>query len=97
SVELGEAVHRALEQVGPGMLEAVPARVVGRIAETEVGPLVDDRGARGNQVHVGMPCQDADELGADVAGSTDDPDLDPPRPAGAIEPAQGPRESPVCL
>ena len=31
------------------MLEAVPARVVGRVAEAEVGPEVDDRGAVGDE------------------------------------------------
>ena len=32
------------------MLEAVPARVVGGVAQAEVGPEVDDRGAVGDQV-----------------------------------------------
>ena len=44
-VELGQAVDRDVEEVGVRVLEAVPARVVGGVAEAEVGPEVDDRGA----------------------------------------------------
>ena len=44
AMELRQAVHRLVEQVRARMLEAVPARVVGRIAQPEVRTLVDDRG-----------------------------------------------------
>ena len=38
AVELGQAVDGLVEEVGPRVLEAVPARVVGGVAEAEVGP-----------------------------------------------------------
>ncbi len=128
-MQLGQAVDRLVEQVRPRMLEAVPARVVGGVAEAEVGALVDDRRARVDQVgdelrrcpvrqreedrirgrqlgmdvqverrevgvdavdrvpiattpnepdqlDIRMPRQQPDQLSADVAGSTDDPDPD---------------------
>ena len=129
-VELGKAVDGLAEQVGPRMLEAVPAGIVGGVPEAEVGAEVDDRRAGGRElrddlgggtmgqreedgVRVGdgrvdvearavevdvgpadrlvaaaathqphdldvrMARQQADELGADVAGGTDDGDPDP--------------------
>ena len=128
-MELGEAVHGAGEEVGPRMREAVPARVVGRVAEPEIRPQVDDRGAvrrevghdlRGGAVgqrkedrvrvgdrrvhvepgpvevdmgpadrlagaaaadqpfdlHVRVPREEPDELGADVARGAHDRDTD---------------------
>ena len=50
AMELRQPVDRVVEEVGPRMLEAVPARVVGRVAEAEVGAEVDDRGAGGDEV-----------------------------------------------
>ena len=50
AMELRQTVDRVLEEVGARMLEAVPARVVGRVAQSEVGALVDDRRARGDEV-----------------------------------------------
>ncbi len=44
SVKLRQAVHGARQQVRPGMLEAIPARIVGRILEPEVRAEVDHRG-----------------------------------------------------
>ena len=49
-MELGQAVDGDVEEVGPRVLEAVPARVVGRVAQPEVGPEVDDRGAGGDEL-----------------------------------------------
>ncbi len=43
-----------------------------------------------HQIHVRMSGQEPDELTADVAGRTDDPDADPAWPAGRVESAQGP-------
>ena len=136
AVELGQPVDRDVEEVGVRVLEAVPARVVGRVAEAEVGPEVDDRGAglddarddaRGRAVgegeedgvdsgseasttqagvgevrvdavervavavaaleaddrHVRVAGQEADQLGADVAGRPDDADPDAPVGVGA--------------
>ena len=45
AMELRQAVDGGVEEVGPRVLEAVPARVVGRVAEAEVGAQVDDRRA----------------------------------------------------
>ncbi len=50
SVEFREAIDGHVEQVGRGMLEAVPARIVGRVAQAEVGPEVDHGRARSQQV-----------------------------------------------
>ena len=49
-MQLGEAVHRALEQVGARMQEAIPARVVLGVAQPEVGPEIDDRGPGADEV-----------------------------------------------
>ena len=49
-MQLRQAVDRLVEEVRPRMLEAVPARVVGRVAQAEVGALVDDRRAGGDEV-----------------------------------------------
>src|SRR4051794_28771845 len=49
-MQLGQPVHRVLEQVRAGMLEAIPAGVVGGVAEAEVRTLVDDRRAGGDEV-----------------------------------------------
>ena len=46
AMELRQPVDRVVEEVGPRMLEAVPARVVVRVAQAEVGAEVDDGGAR---------------------------------------------------
>ena len=52
-MQLGQAVDRDVEEVGVRVLEAVPARVVGGVAQAEVRPEVDDGGAglddRGDQ------------------------------------------------
>ena len=50
AMELRQPVDRVVEEVGPRMLEAVPARVVVRVAEAEVGAEVDDGGARGGEI-----------------------------------------------
>ena len=50
SMELRKAVDGDVEQLGRGVLEAVPARIVGGVAQPEVRPEVDDRGAGGEQV-----------------------------------------------
>ena len=50
AMQLGQAVDGLIEEVGARMLEAVPARVVGRITEPEVGSEVDDRGPAGDEV-----------------------------------------------
>ncbi len=60
AVELREAVDGAAEEVGPRVLEAVPARVVGGVAEPEVGAEVDDRRAGGGEV--------GDDLGRRAVG-----------------------------
>ncbi len=44
-MELGQPVYGRRQQLGPRVLEVVPARVVGRVPEPEVGPQVDDRHA----------------------------------------------------
>ncbi len=135
-MELGKAVDRDVEEVGVRVLEAVPARVVGGVAEAEIGPEVDDRGAvrddpgddaggravgegeedrvdvgqRGiddetrlgevrvdavervavavaaleaDDRHVRVAGQEADQLGADIAGRPDDADPDAPVGLGA--------------
>ena len=46
AMQLGQAVDRPLEEVRAGVLEAIPARVVGRVAQPEVGSEVDDGRAR---------------------------------------------------
>ena len=46
AVELREPVHRGLEKVRSGVVEAVPGRIVGGVPEAEVGAEVDDRRAR---------------------------------------------------
>ena len=136
----GQAVDGGVEEVGPRVLEAVPARVVGGVAQPEVGAEVDDRGAGGDKVRRRAPAavpwgrarktasrrsgsvgvdrqvgrrqmrvdaadrivvalatdeadeldvrvarEQADELAADIAGRADDPDADPPRPAGRVD------------
>ncbi len=48
-MQLGETVDGLVEQVRPRVLEAVPARIVGGVAQSEVGALVDDRGSVGDQ------------------------------------------------
>ena len=50
SMEFRKAVHGDVEQLGRRMLEAVPARIVGRVPEPEVRPEVDDRRAGGQEV-----------------------------------------------
>ena len=133
-MEFREPIDGPFEQVGPGVLEAVPARVVGRITQAEIGPEVDDCSAIGNEIgdelrggavgegkkrgvdlgelradgevgrgEVGMVAadrvvlavtsgeahdvdvrvarQDANQLGADVAGRSDDADADLARAA----------------
>ena len=139
AVELRQAVDGALEEVRARVLEAVPARVVGRVAQAEVRALVDDRRARRrrgpgrarrrrrgaapgrrrrpagssawtvrpvvarcgmdpgdrvvvaaapgepDQLDVRVAGEQPDQLGADVAGRADDPDADPPRPAGRVD------------
>ena len=148
AVELGQAVDGALEEVGARVLEAVPARVVGRVAQAEVGPEVDDRGARVDEVRArarrprrgggpgrrrpppaasasttrpvvgevrvdavdrvvvavaaGRPTivdvrvagEEADQLGADVAGRADDADPDAPRPVVAGDAPLRARQNP---
>ena len=47
AMQLGQAVDGDVEELGDRVLEAVPARVVGRVAKPEVGPEVDDGGAAG--------------------------------------------------
>ena len=49
-MELRQAVDRLVEEIRPRVLEAVPARIVGGVAKPEVGPEVDDGGARSGQV-----------------------------------------------
>src|SRR5262245_4746836 len=49
-MELRQAVDGVVEDGRVRMLEAVPARVVGRVAQAEVRPKVDDGGAAGGQV-----------------------------------------------
>ena len=44
-MQLRQAVDGRVEELRVRVLEAVPARVVGRVAQPEVGPQVDDRGA----------------------------------------------------
>ena len=44
TVQLGQTVDRLLEEVGSRVLEAVPARVVVGVSETEVGSEIDDGG-----------------------------------------------------
>ena len=43
-MQLGQTVDRLLEEVGSRVLEAVPARVVVGVSETEVGSEIDDGG-----------------------------------------------------
>ena len=50
AVQLGQAVDGVARGARARVLEAVPARVVGRVAQPEVGPEVDDRGAVGDEV-----------------------------------------------
>jgi hypothetical protein len=70
-MQLGQAVDRDIQEFGVRMLEAVPARVVGRIAEAEVGAEVDDRdslgGHRRDQRGGGAVGQ-GQERGIDVVG-----------------------------
>ncbi len=49
-MQLREPVDGHVQQLGSRVLEAVPARVVGGVAQAEVGTLVDDRRAGGEQV-----------------------------------------------
>ena len=84
AVELRQAVDRAVEEVGPRVLEAVPARVVGRVAQAEVGPEVDDRGARGGEV--------GDEPRAGAVGECQEDRVDRPRAASASDGQVGRRE-----
>ena len=44
-MEFRQPVDGLAEELGMWVLEAVPARVVGRVSKPEVGTLVDDRGA----------------------------------------------------
>ncbi len=50
TMQLGQAVDGDVEKLGDGVLESVPARVVGGVTKPEVGPEVDDRRAAGDQV-----------------------------------------------
>ena len=76
AVQLGQAVDGPLEEVGSRVLEAIPARVVGRVAQAEVGTEVDDRRAVGDEVRdeagrraVG----EREERGVDLAGGASRP------------------------
>ena len=56
-MELRQAVDGDIEEVGSRVLEAVPARVVGGVAEPEVGAQVDDSGAGRGQLQGDLdPC-----------------------------------------
>ena len=71
-MELRQAVDGALEQVGPRVLEAVPARVVGGVAQPEVGPEVDDRGPAREEVRDerrGRAVGEGQEDGIHLAGA----------------------------
>ena len=50
AMELREAIDGLIEEVRARVLEAVPARVVGGVAQAEVGTLVDDRRAFRDEV-----------------------------------------------
>ena len=43
AMKLGDPVHRRRQQLGPRVVEVVPARIVGGVVEAEVRPEVDDR------------------------------------------------------
>ena len=45
-----------------------------------------------DELDVWVAGEQPDQLGTDVAGGADDPDPDPARPAGRIDPAQRPRQ-----
>ena len=69
AMELGQAVDGVVEQLRRGVVEAVPARIVGRVAEPEVGPQVDDGRAPGRDVRDdpgGRAVGQGEEDGVDV-------------------------------
>jgi hypothetical protein len=70
-MQLGQAVDGDLQELGMRMLEAVPAWVVGRIAQTEVGPQIDDGDAlrgHGRDQRRGRAVGQGQERGIDVVG-----------------------------
>jgi len=48
-MELGQTVDCRRQQVGPGVLEVIPAGIVGGVLEAEVGAQVEDRRAALNE------------------------------------------------
>ena len=77
-MQLGQAVDGVVEELGSRVLEAVPARVVGRVAEPEVGPEVDDRGAVGHEVR--------DEAGGRAVGQGEEDGIDLRQRASTVRP-----------
>ncbi len=49
-MQLGQAVDRLREEVGRRVVEVIPARIVGRVAQAEVRSQVDDRASLGDEV-----------------------------------------------
>ena len=68
-MQLRQAVHGALEQVGPRVLEPIPAWIVIRVLEPEVGPEIDHGRARlevfGDERR-GRPMREGEEHRVDV-------------------------------